>query len=132
MAADQELNASVDGKWAKQSEDANGNPLVMVNVLTHDLRLCLAQWPASEKRYEPGVLREQLAPLFERYPGRRLLTMGRPLCGAGLVPGHSRPRTGLPGAGQRESADGTGGVNRRFCRGGTWGAAGGDPGKKRA
>ena len=51
VVADQEVNASVDGKWAKQSEDANGNPLVMVNVLAHDLRLCLAQWPASEKRY---------------------------------------------------------------------------------
>ena len=59
----------MDGKWAKQSEDKGGNPLVMVNVLAHDLRLCLAQWPASEKRYEPGVLREQLAQLFERYPG---------------------------------------------------------------
>ena len=75
MVADRELNASVDGKWAKQSEDVSGNPLVMVNVLAHDLRLCLAQWPASDKRYEPGVLREQLAPLFERYPGLRLLTM---------------------------------------------------------
>ena len=32
---DQELNASVDGKWAKQSVDANGSPLVMVNVLAH-------------------------------------------------------------------------------------------------
>ena len=93
MVADQELNASVDGKWAKQSEDANGNPLVMVNVLAHDLRLCLAQWPASEKRYEPGVLREQLAPLFERYPGLRLLTMDalyaeRDLCQA--IVGHGR------------------------------------------
>ena len=39
VVADQEVNASVDGKWAKQSEDANGNPLVMVNVLAHDLRL---------------------------------------------------------------------------------------------
>ena len=44
----------------------------MVNVLAHDLKLCLAQWPASEKRYEPGVLREQLAQLFERYPGLRI------------------------------------------------------------
>ena len=26
---EQELNASVDGKWARQSEDANGNPLVL-------------------------------------------------------------------------------------------------------
>ena len=75
VVADQEVNASVEGKWAKQSRDAKGNPLVMVNVLAHDLRLCLAQWPASEKRYEPGVLREQLAQLFERYPGLRLLTM---------------------------------------------------------
>ena len=47
----------------------------MVNVLAHDLKLCLAQWPASEKRHEPGVLREQLGQLFQRYPGLRLLTM---------------------------------------------------------
>ena len=93
VVADRELNASVDGKWARQSEDANGNPLVMVNVLAHDLKLCLAQWPASEKRYEPGVLQEQLAPLFERYPGLRLLTMDalyaeRDLCQA--IVGHGR------------------------------------------
>ena len=75
VAAERELNASVDGKWAKQSEDSHGNPLVMVNVLAHDLKLCLAQWPAVEKRYEPGVLREQLGQLFENYPGLRLLTM---------------------------------------------------------
>ena len=77
VVADQELNASVDGKWAKQSRDANGNPLVMVNVLAHDLKLCLAQWPASEKRYEPKVLQEQLGQLFQRYPGLRLLTKDR-------------------------------------------------------
>ena len=75
VVADQELSASVDGKWAKQSVDTNGNPLVMVNVLAHDLKLCLAQWPASEKRYEPAVLREQLGRLLEDYPGLGLLTM---------------------------------------------------------
>ena len=75
VAADHGMSASVDGKWAKQSVDQSGNPLVMVNVLAHDLRLCLAQWPASEKRYEPGVLRERLGELFESYPGLRLLTM---------------------------------------------------------
>ena len=64
-----------DPRRARQSEDVSGNPLVMVNVLAHDLKLCLAQWPASEKRYEPGVPREQLGELFERYPGLRLLTM---------------------------------------------------------
>ena len=75
VVADQGMSASVDGKWAKQSRDAKGNPLVMVNVLAHDLKLCLAQWPASEKRYEPGVLRERLGQLFESYPCLRLLTM---------------------------------------------------------
>ena len=82
VVADQEVNAPADGKRAKQSEDAKGNPLVMVNVLAHDLRLCPAQWPASEKRHEPGVLREQLGQLFERYPGLRLLTAERDLCQA--------------------------------------------------
>ena len=87
MVADQELNASVDGKWAKQSRDANGNPLVIVNVPAHDLKLCLAQWSASERSYEPKVLQEQLGQLFQRYPGLRLLTMdalyaGQDLCRA--------------------------------------------------
>ena len=75
VVADQGMSASVDGKWAKQSVDQSGNPLVMVNVLAHGLKLCLAQWPASEKRYEPGVLRERLGELFESYPGLQLLTM---------------------------------------------------------
>ena len=75
VVANHEVNASVDGRWAKQSEDQGSNPLVMVSVLAHDLKLCLAQWPAAEKRYEPAVLREQLGQLFESYPGLRLLTM---------------------------------------------------------
>ena len=41
----------------------------------HALKLCLAQRPASEKRYKPGVLQEQLGPLFENYPGLKLLSM---------------------------------------------------------
>ena len=75
VVAEEQMSASVDGKWAKQSVDEQGNPLVMVNVLAHDLKLCLAQWPASEKRYEPGVLREQLGQLLADYPGLSLLTM---------------------------------------------------------
>ncbi len=47
------MSASVHGKCAKQSVGRNGNPLVMVEVLAHDLGLCLARCPASEKRYEP-------------------------------------------------------------------------------
>ena len=75
IVKDQRMNAPVDGKWAKQSGDAGGNPLGMVNVLAHDLKLCLAQWPMTEKRYEPRVLRDRLGRLFERYPGLQLLTM---------------------------------------------------------
>ena len=51
VVAEQELNASVDGRWAKQFEDAQGNPLMMVNVPAHDLKLCLTQWPTAEKRF---------------------------------------------------------------------------------
>ena len=58
VVAEQQVVASVDGKWVKQSVDQKGNPLVMENVLAHDLKLCLAQWPSAEKRYEPGVLKE--------------------------------------------------------------------------
>ena len=54
---------------------AGGDCIDDADALAHDLKLCLAQWPASEKRYEPAVLREQLGPLFERYPGLGLLTM---------------------------------------------------------
>ena len=43
VVGDYRVTVSVDGKWAKQSEDAWGNPLGMVNVLAHDLKLCLAQ-----------------------------------------------------------------------------------------
>ena len=122
VVADREMQASVDGKWAKQSEDAQGNPLVMVNVLAHDLKLCLAQWPASEKRYEPGVLREQLGQLFGRYPRPETADHGCPVRGAGPVPSHSRPRTGLSGADQGEPARGAGGIGGRGSPGMNWGS----------
>ena len=102
VVADQELNASVDGKWAKQSKDAQGNPLMMVNVLAHDLKLCLAQWPATTA--SRGCCGRSWAGCSMDYPGLRLLTMDA-LYGAGPVPSHSQP-TGLPGAGQGEPADG--------------------------
>ena len=48
---------------------------MMVNVLAHDLKLCLAQWPVVEKRSGPRVLQEQLGRLCQCYPCLRLLTM---------------------------------------------------------
>ena len=47
MAPASGVDAAVDGKWAKQSTDGSGNPLAMVSVLAHDLKLCLAQWPLA-------------------------------------------------------------------------------------
>ena len=120
-------NASVDGKWAKQSKDAQGNSLMMVNVLAHDLKLCLAQWPASEKRYEPGVLREQLGRLFEDYPGLRLQKMDALYADRDLCRAFSHGRDYLGGSR---------GTSRRCCppwwRGlpGTGRAGGGDRRKK--
>ena len=134
VVAEQELNASVDGKSAKQSEDAQGNPLMMVNVLAHDLKLCLAQWPAAEKRYEPGVLREQLGRLFEDYPGLGLLTMDalyaeRDLCQA--IVGHGRDylvrNQGEPAGGAGRPGQGV--YCGVYC-GGVGKAAGGDLGEK--
>ncbi len=54
VVGEQKLHASVDGKWAKQSEDAGGALLMMVNVLAHDLKLCLAQWRRWRSGMNPG------------------------------------------------------------------------------
>ena len=67
MVADQELRLG-GGKSSRQRESPGHG------VLAHDLRLCLAQWAASEKRYEPGACAGATGPI-ERYPGLRLLTM---------------------------------------------------------
>ena len=72
----------------------------MVNVLAHDLKL----WPASVKPDEHCVLREQLGPLFERYPGLRLLTPWTLPMRCGTCAKHSRPRTGVSGTNQGEPA----------------------------
>ena len=130
VVGEQELNASVDGKWAKQSEDAQGNPLVMVNVLAHDLKLCLDQWPTSEKGYEPRVLREQLGQLLERYPGLRPLTMDTLYAERDLyqaIVSHGRDYLVRIKGNQPEV---WAAIGRRVCRGGTGRAPGGDPGKK--
>jgi len=87
LVSEQALAAAVDGKWAKQSTDVTGQPLALVNVLAQELKLCLAQWPLSEKRSEPKVLQSHLPQLFAHYPGLQVLTMDalyaeRSLCGA--------------------------------------------------
>ena len=76
------------------------------------------EWPATEKRYEPGVLREKLGRLFEDYPGLRLLTMDalyaeRDLCRA--IVSHGRDYLVRVRGTSRRSVRPGGGV----CRSGT-------------
>jgi len=69
------LVAAVDGKAAKQSLDENGDPLLMLNVFVHDLKVTLNQWSVrGDKTNEPGCLNAHLEELFEQYPALRLLT----------------------------------------------------------
>jgi hypothetical protein len=67
--------AAVDGKTSKQSRGADGDPIHVLNVFAHDLRVCLAQWKVGDgKDTEPEVLKAHLDELFAAYPALRLLT----------------------------------------------------------
>ena len=72
---DPHLVAAVDGKTAKQMKDAEGNPLLMLNIFAQDLKLHLASWNVQgDKTNEPGCLKQHLAELFAMYPCLKLLT----------------------------------------------------------
>jgi hypothetical protein len=67
--------AATDGKTSKQGYDADGDPIHMLNIFAHDMRVCLASWPVGDgKETEPEVLKAHLTELFATYPSLRLLT----------------------------------------------------------
>jgi hypothetical protein len=67
--------AAVDGKTCKQGHDADGDPVHVLNVFAHDLKVTLGEWAVGDgKETEPEVLKAHLGELFERYPGPTLLT----------------------------------------------------------
>jgi hypothetical protein len=69
------LIAAVDGKAAKQMKDDNGDPILMLNVFAHTVKLHLASWSVhGDKTNEPSCLEKHLAELFTMYPGLKLLT----------------------------------------------------------
>ncbi len=78
---------AVDGKTSKQGHDAQGDPVHMLNVFSHEMGLCLAQFPVTGgKPTEPQALKAGLAELIEHYPFLRLFTADalftqRPLAG---------------------------------------------------
>jgi hypothetical protein len=74
-AQPQARTAAVDGKTSKQSHDAEGDPIHLLNVFAHDLKVCLAQWKVGDgKDTEPEVLKAHLDELFDAYPALQLLT----------------------------------------------------------
>jgi len=67
--------AAVDGKTSKQTNDADGDLLHILNVFVHDVKIALGQWAVGAgKETEPEVLKAHLAELFDRYPALQLLT----------------------------------------------------------
>jgi hypothetical protein len=75
LAQDTAVTVAVDGKTSKQGHDAQGDPVHMLNVFAHELRLCLAQFPVTDgKPTEPQALKAAMAELLDHYPMIRLFT----------------------------------------------------------
>ena len=67
--------AAVDGKTACQGHDAQGNPVHVLTVFVHRLKVVLGQWSVKgEKTNEPGVLKNHLDELLREFPLLNLLT----------------------------------------------------------
>jgi hypothetical protein len=69
------LTAAIDGKVAKQMPDKNDDPLYMLNIFVHDIKVTLQQYSVrGDKTNEPGCLKKHLEKLFDTYPALKLLT----------------------------------------------------------
>jgi len=64
---------SVDGKALRNVKGENGKPKMLLNVFAHDIKLALAEYTIQDKEGESTVLKAALAPLFDRYPGLKIL-----------------------------------------------------------
>jgi hypothetical protein len=86
--------AAVDGKTDKRGLDKDGDPIHVLNVFAHDLKVSLACWPVGDgKQTEAETLKARLGELFRAYPQLRLLTMDAGMTQrdlAGLIIGHGR------------------------------------------
>ena len=67
--------AAVDGKTCCQGLDAQGKPVLMLNVFLQRIKVTLDQWSVSgDKTNEPGSLKKNLEGLLEKYPALKILT----------------------------------------------------------
>lgn len=75
LPSEQALTVAVDGKTSCQGYDTDGEPVQLLTVFVHDLKLVLAQWSVrGDKTNEPGALRLHLSELLRDYPQLNLLT----------------------------------------------------------
>lgn len=67
---------AIDGKTDKQAEGQDGDPIHVLNVFAHDLKVALACWPVGGgKGTEAEVLKSRLKELLGAYPSLKVLTM---------------------------------------------------------
>jgi hypothetical protein len=69
------IAAAVDGKVAKQMKDDHGDPILMLNIFAHNIKVTLMSYSVhGDKTNEPGCLKIHLGDLFSQYPMLKLLT----------------------------------------------------------
>jgi len=75
MVPDQPLTVAVDAKTSCQGIGDDGQPVQLLTVLVHQLKLVLGQWSVhGEKTNEPNVLKNHLAELKSHFPLLKLIT----------------------------------------------------------
>lgn len=72
---DEPFDVAVDAKTSCQGLDADGEPVQLVTVLIHDLKLVIGQWSVrGEKTNESCVLKNHIAELREKFPLLKLIS----------------------------------------------------------
>jgi hypothetical protein len=75
VVPDQPLAVAVDAKTSCQGIGDDGQPVQLLTVLVHQLKLVLGQWSVhGEKTNEPNVLKNHLAELKSHFPLLKLIT----------------------------------------------------------
>jgi hypothetical protein len=75
VVPDEPLTVAVDAKTSCQGLGQDGQPVQLLTVLVHNLKLVLGQWSVrGEKTNEPNVLKNHLAELTAHFPLLKLIT----------------------------------------------------------
>lgn len=69
------FDVAVDAKTSCQGLDTDGQPVQLVTILIHDLKLVIGQWSVhGEKTNESCVLKNHIAELKQKFPLLKLIT----------------------------------------------------------